>query len=286
MLELNDVTRIYRSKAHTVHALDGVSLTFPSRGMIFVLGKSGCGKTTLLNILGGLDRPDEGEVLINGRSTRDFSAAELDAYRNTCVGFVFQQAHMLHGFSVRENLALAPELQGESVTEAELEAALRAVGLEGLAARCPNELSGGQRQRLALARALIKDPDVILADEPTGALDTQTGEQILRLLQELSKTKTVIVVTHNEEHAERYGDRIIRMSDGRVTSDHVRSNTQGATEKAQERVLTRAHLSFKNVIRIGLSSLFHKKLQLLATVLLCTMAFSLFGVVADRKSVV
>lgn len=291
MLELLHAAKAYRSKAHTVHALDGVSLTLPSSGLIFVLGKSGCGKTTLLNILGGLDRLDEGDLLVNGHSVRDFSPAELDAYRNTCVGFVFQEAPMLSGFSVKENLALATELQGRGVTEGEIEAALRAVGLEGLGLRYPGELSGGQRQRLALARALIKDPDVILADEPTGALDTQTGEQILALFRELSKNKTVIVVTHNEEQAARYGDRIIRMSDGRVVSDSADAGEQGAPEKAEDRKLIQSHLRLKTAVRVGLSALFHKKLQLLATLLLCTVAFSFFGVVAtmstyDRERVI
>lgn len=288
MLELCNVTKTYRSKAHTVYALDGVSLRFPSHGMIFVLGKSGCGKTTLLNILGGLDRPDRGEVLINGRSMRDFSAAELDAYRNTCVGFVFQEAYMLDGFSVRENLRLASELQGKSVTDEEIETALQAVGLEGMAARYPNELSGGQRQRLAIARALIKDPDIILADEPTGALDSQTGEQILALLKELSRRKTVIVVTHNEKQAERYGERLIRMSDGRVVEE---SGEPIPKKKAQACKLIKSHLRAKSAVRLGLSALLHKKLQLLATLLLCTVAFSFFGVVAtmstyDRERVI
>ena len=265
MLELRNISRVSRSKHHVVHALDGIDLTLPAHGLVCVLGKSGCGKSTLLHILGGLDRPDGGELLVNGRPIRDFSRAELDAYRNSCVGFVFQEAHMLSGFSVRENLALAPELQGRGVTEQQIEAALCAVGLEGLADRYPNELSGGQRQRLAMARALIKDPEIILADEPTGALDTKTGEQILELFCELARTKTVIVVTHNEELANRYGDRIIRMSDGRVVSDSAEIEVSSTGEKAQERPLVKSHLSAKSAIRIGLSALFHKKLQLLAT---------------------
>lgn len=288
MLKLCNISKTYRTSTHTVHALDGICLTFPSHGMIFVLGKSGCGKTTLLNILGGLDRPDRGAVLINGRSMRDFSAAELDAYRNTCVGFVFQEAYMLDGFSVRENLCLASELQGRSVTDEEIDAALQAVGLEGMAARYPNELSGGQRQRLAIARALIKDPDIILADEPTGALDSQTGEQILALLKELSRRKTVIVVTHNEKQAERYGERLIRMSDGRVVEE---SGAPIPPKKAQACKLIESHLPAKSAVRIGLSALLHKKLQLLATLLLCTVAFSFFGIVAtmstfDRERVI
>lgn len=284
MLELRNVSRVYRSKHHAVHALDGINLIFPSHGLICVLGKSGCGKSTLLHILGGLDRPDGGELLVNGCSIRDFSRAELDAYRNSCVGFVFQEAHMLSGFSVRENLSLVPELQGRDVTEQQIEAALRAVGLEGLADRYPDELSGGQRQRLAMARALIKDPEIILADEPTGALDTKTGEQILALLGELAKSKTVIVITHNEELAKRYGDRIIRMRDGRVVSDSAGTEASRLNESIQERAFVKSHLSTKSAIRIGLSALFHKKLQLLATVLLCVVAFSFFGVVATMSS--
>ena len=224
MLEIRDIRKTYQTKKGTpTRALDGVSLTFPARGLVFILGKSGSGKSTLLNICGGLDRPDEGEIVVRGRSSKDFSAEDFDSYRNTCVGFVFQEYNVLDEFSVEDNVALALELQNKPRDAQRIARILRDVELEGFAKRRPNTLSGGQKQRVAIARALVKDPQIILADEPTGALDSETGRQVLDTLQKLSADKLVIVVSHDREFAEQYADRIVELQDGKVVSDVTRT---------------------------------------------------------------
>lgn len=220
MLEIRNLTKIYRPKKGVpVKALDGVSLKLEDHGLIFILGKSGSGKSTLLNLLGGLDRFDDGEIIIKGKSSKDFTQADFDSYRNTYVGFVFQEYNILEEFTVGANIALAMELQGHKSTGSELSRILDEVDLSGYAQRKPNELSGGQKQRVAIARALIKNPEIIMADEPTGALDSKTGKQVFDTLKKLSKTKLVIVVSHDRDFAEQYGDRVIELADGRIVSD-------------------------------------------------------------------
>lgn len=220
MLEVRNLTRIYRSKnGQQVKALDGVNLGFPERGMVFILGKSGSGKSTLLNLMGGLDKFDAGEVIIKGRSSRDFSQSDFDSYRNTYLGFIFQEYNILNDFSVGANIALALELQGKKATNEEINRILAQVDMVGYAKRKPNELSGGQKQRIAIARALVKNPEIIMADEPTGALDSNTGKQVFDTLKALSREKLVIIVSHDRDFAEKYADRIIEMADGRVFSD-------------------------------------------------------------------
>jgi ABC-type antimicrobial peptide transport system, ATPase component len=220
MLEVRNLCKTYRSKdGVSVEATKDISLRFPERGMVFLLGRSGSGKSTLLHLLGGLDRYDSGEILINGTSTRDFSNSMMDSYRNTYVGFVFQDYNILPEFNVGANIALALELQGIRATNERINEILREVDLAEYAKRRPNELSGGQLQRVAIARALIKDPDIILADEPTGALDSSTGRQVFETLKRLSKRKLVIIVSHDRDYSEQYADRIIELADGRVISD-------------------------------------------------------------------
>ena len=196
-----------------------VSLKIDKVGMVFLLGKSGAGKSTLLNVLGGLDRVDSGEIIINGKSSKDFSQSDFDSYRNTYLGFIFQEYNILNEFSIAENIALAIELQGRKPTNEEIDNILNQVDLAGLAKRKPNELSGGQKQRVAIARALIKNPQIIMADEPTGALDSKTGKQIFDTLKALSHDKLVLIVSHDREFAEQYADRIIELKDGKVISD-------------------------------------------------------------------
>lgn len=220
MLEVRDIYKTYRpKKGQPVKALDGVSIKFPEKGLVFILGKSGSGKSTLLNVLGGLDKVDEGEIIIKGKSSKDFSQGDFDSYRNTYLGFIFQEYNILNEFTVGENIALALQLQGKKATDDEITNILRQVDLEGYAKRKPNELSGGQKQRIAIARALIKNPEIILADEPTGALDSKTGLQVFDTLKSLSQDKLIIVVSHDREFAEMYGDRVIEMKDGKVISD-------------------------------------------------------------------
>ncbi len=220
MLETKDLVKIYKPKKGVrVTALDHVSIKFPETGMVFLLGKSGSGKSTLLNVLGGLDRYDSGEILIKGKSSRRFRQRHFDSYRNTYVGFIFQEYNILDAFSVGANIALALQLQGVKATNGKINEILREVDLEGYGSRKPNELSGGQKQRVAIARALVKDPKIIMADEPTGALDSNTGRQVLATLKKLSADRLVIVVSHDREFAEQYADRIIELADGRVIRD-------------------------------------------------------------------
>ena len=217
------VTNLYKTydtkKGETVHALKGVSFDLPSKGMVVILGKSGCGKSTLLNILGGLDHFDSGEVECFGKSLKGLSRKELDDYRNSCVGFFFQEYHLIPELDTAENIALPLQLQGQTDTEEKVKSALQQVGMVGFDKRKVEELSGGQKQRVAIARALVKDPKIILADEPTGALDSHSGENILKILKWISQEKLVVLVTHDREFAEQYGDRIVELADGVVISD-------------------------------------------------------------------
>ena len=220
MLEVRNLTKIYSGKGGvTVKALDDVSVVFPETGMVFLLGKSGSGKSTLLNVAGGLDKPDGGEVIVKGKSSKDFSGSDFDSYRNTFIGFVFQEYNILNEFTIEQNIALALQLHSTPNDKKAVADLLEQVDLAGYAKRKPNTLSGGQKQRVAIARALIKEPEIIMADEPTGALDSTTGKQVLDTLKKLSEKKLVIVVSHDREFAEYYGDRIIELKDGKIISD-------------------------------------------------------------------
>ena len=233
MLEVKHLTKVYSGKGGVeVRALDDVSVVFPEKGMVFLLGKSGSGKSTLLNVAGGLDKPDSGEIIVKGRSSMDFSSADFDSYRNTFIGFVFQEYNILNEFTIEQNIALALQLQSKPNDKAAVDALLAQVGLEGYGKRKPNTLSGGQKQRVAIARALIKQPEIIMADEPTGALDSTTGKQVLDTLKELSKEKLIIVVSHDRDFAEYYGDRIIELKDGKILSDVTKtySTASNSTE--------------------------------------------------------
>ena len=204
MLQVRNLVKRYVAKGETVTALNGVSLDFPERGMVFLLGKSGSGKSTLLNISGGLDEPDEGEVIVNGKSSKNFSKSDFDSYRNTYLGFIFQEYNILTELTVAENVALALELQGKPHDVERVEQLLAEVDLAGMGDRRPNTLSGGQKQRVAIARALVKDPEIIMADEPTGALDSKTGAQVFDTLKKLSASKLVIIVSHHRASGWQY----------------------------------------------------------------------------------
>ncbi len=223
MLQIKNLSKTYKTKGGVVtRALDGVSVDFPEKGLVFLLGKSGSGKSTLLNMIGGLDRPDSGEVIVKGRSSKDFSQSDFDSYRNTYIGFIFQEYNILNEFNIEQNISLALQLQGKKNDKDAVDALLKEVDLEGFNKRKPNTLSGGQKQRIAIARALIKDPEIIMADEPTGALDSNTGKQVLEILKRLSQTKLVIIVSHDQDFAEEYGDRIIELKDGKIISDKTK----------------------------------------------------------------
>ena len=225
MLEIRNLKKIYKmKKGVSVNALNNVSIKFPEKGLVFLLGKSGSGKSTLLNLLGGLDKYDSGEIIIKGVSSKDFKQSHFDSYRNTYVGFIFQEYNVLEEFSVGANIALALELQNKKATDQQINKILEEVDLTGFGNRKPNELSGGQKQRVAIARALVKNPQIIMADEPTGALDSNTGKQVFDTLKKLSKDKLIIVVSHDREFAETYGDRIIELADGKVIRDVEKNN--------------------------------------------------------------
>ena len=233
MLEVRDLQKTYRPKHGVpVRAIDGISLALPERGMVFLLGKSGSGKSTLLNLLGGLDRYDGGDILVYGKSTKDFRQVHFDSYRNTYVGFIFQEYNLLDEFSVGANIALAIELQGRRAEDAEINEILREVDLVGYGNRRTNELSGGQKQRVAIARALVKKPKIIMADEPSGALDEKTGRAVFQTLKKLSAERLVVVVSHDREFAETYGDRIIELADGRVIDDRTLLDEERASAPA------------------------------------------------------
>ncbi len=222
MLRIKNVTKNYTvAKELQVRALDNFSLNFRKNEFVAVLGPSGCGKTTLLNIIGGLDNFGDGDVLVGGRSIKNFRGRDMDEYRNRSVGFVFQGYNLVPNLNVLGNVTLALSLQGvpKKEREGKARAALKKVGLEGQMKKRPNQLSGGQMQRVAIARAIVNDPEIILADEPTGALDSETGEVIAELLKELSKDRLVITVTHNGDLARRYATRIVNLLDGRLVSD-------------------------------------------------------------------
>lgn len=219
MLELINVKKVYKTSAGDVAALDGVSIRFPEKGMVFVTGKSGSGKTTLLNVVGGLDGIDSGEIEVYGKKFSEFTADEYDSYRNTLIGFIFQEYNLLPDYNIEKNVGIANELQGvESDSEA-VKNVLHSVDIDSYEGRNPSQLSGGQKQRVAIARALIKNPKIIMADEPTGALDSVTGIQVVEELKRLSKEKLVIVISHDLELANKYADRIIRLVDGKVVED-------------------------------------------------------------------
>lgn len=233
MLELKNITKRYEAGEFSVDALKGISLQFRSSEFVSVLGPSGCGKTTLLNIVGGLDKYSDGDLVINGTSTKQFNDRDWDSYRNHSVGFVFQSYNLIPHQTVLQNVELALALSGinynERVTRAK--AALDKVGLAGMYHKRPNEMSGGQMQRVAIARAIVNNPDIILADEPTGALDTETSVQVMEILKEISKDRLVVMVTHNPDLAEKYSTRIVRMLDGNLVDD---SNPLSAEELQTE----------------------------------------------------
>lgn len=262
MLQLNNITKDYISGDTVVNALKGISLSFREHEFVSILGQSGCGKTTMLNIIGGLDRYTDGDLIIGGRSTKEFKDKDWDSYRNHKIGFIFQSYNLIPHQTVLSNVELALTLSGVSKTERRKRAveALEMVGLGDQINKKPNQMSGGQMQRVAIARALVNDPDIILADEPTGALDSETSVQVMDILKKISDNKLIIMVTHNAELAEQYSSRIIRLLDGKVTDDTAPyeipagkeiSPVAGALDKKEKvsmSFFTALSLSFKNLL--------------------------------------
>lgn len=255
MLELKKITKSYKTGNFTQQALDEISLKFRKNEFVSILGPSGSGKTTLLNIIGGLDRYDSGDLIINNKSTKDYKENDWNAYRNNCIGFIFQSYNLINHITILENVEMGMTLSGVPNKEKVRRAieALEKVGLADHIHKRPNQLSGGQMQRVAIARALANDPDIILADEPTGALDTKTSEQIMELIKTISKDKLVIMVTHNRELAEKYSTRIVEVKDGKLLKDSnpvkekEESNNRFQIKKTSMNFLTALNLSFNNI---------------------------------------
>lgn len=225
MIKISKLSKIYISKDKTAHvALKNINIKFNETGMVFVVGKSGSGKTTLLNIIGGLDKPDSGDLIIDGRSTKSFTGRDYDCYRNSYVGFIFQEFNLIESLNVEENIRFSSELINKKISHGQIDNILKLVGLSGLNNRKINELSGGQRQRVAIARILTKECKYIFADEPTGSLDTKVGKQIFELLKKMSKNKLVVIVSHDMESALKYADRIIQLKNGEIVKDVTRNN--------------------------------------------------------------
>lgn len=260
MLQLKDVVKKYGSGDNVVTALNGVSITFRENEFVAILGHSGCGKTTMLNIIGGLDKYTSGDLIINGVSTKQYKDRDWDAYRNHSIGFVFQSYNLIPHQTVLANVELALTISGVSKSERKRRAkeALEKVGLGSQLNKKPNQMSGGQMQRVAIARALINNPDILLADEPTGALDSETSVQVMELLKEIAKDKLVIMVTHNPELAEEYANRIVRVKDGNIVDD---SNPFEPTEKdiPKTEKKKRVSMSFGTAVSLSLNNLMTKK---------------------------
>ena len=275
VLELKGITKDYPSGDTVVHALKGISVTFRDQEFVSILGQSGCGKTTLLNIIGGLDQYTRGDLVINGRSTKSYLDRDWDTYRNHSVGFVFQSYNLIPHQTVISNVEMALVLSGTPKAERRrrAEEALRRVGLGEHLKKKPNQLSGGQMQRVAIARAIVNDPEIILADEPTGALDTETSVEVMEILKELSRDRLVIMVTHNPQLAEEYSDRIVRISDGLITSDTApvdAARERLTPEQVQAHAVADAkkgkrQMSFRSALSLSANNLMTKKGRTLLT---------------------
>ncbi|MDR1906033.1 MAG: ATP-binding cassette domain-containing protein [Clostridiales bacterium] len=301
MLELKNISKTYKSKrSNDCAAVRNISVNFGDSGLVFVCGKSGSGKSTLLNLMSGMDMADSGEIIIEGKSSKDFKQPDFDIYRNTYVGFVFQDFNIIEELSIKENIAMSLKLQGRDADDESIKNALRQVGLEGYESRRSSELSGGQRQRISIARALIKNPKIIFADEPTGSLDAATGVQIFELFKELSKTRLVIIVSHDADSALVYGDRLIEMNDGVVVSDKTKvsdvdlgrikfeyqrridrsfvatQDESGSKNKPRfESIKTK--LPIKHALKISVSNFKQRKGRFFITILLTVVALAVFG---------
>ena len=269
MLELKNIKKDYPIGGEKVEALKGIDLQFRKSEFVSILGPSGCGKTTLLNIIGGLDQYTSGDLVINGKSTKDFKDRDWDAYRNHSVGFVFQSYNLIPHQTVLQNVELALTLSGVSKTERRRRAkeALEQVGLGNQLKKKPGEMSGGQMQRVAIARAIVNNPDIILADEPTGALDTETSLQVMEILKDISKDRLIIMVTHNPDLAERYSTRIVRILDGRLTDDsaplseeEIKREREAEKKKAEkDKSSKKPSMSLGTSFGLSLKNLFTKK---------------------------
>ena len=258
MLKLENIKKTYKTGSFLQHALKNINLEFRENEFVAILGPSGSGKTTLLNVIGGLDNYDGGDLIINGKSTKKFKSSDWDAYRNNSVGFIFQSYNLIPHISILENVEMGMTLSGVGTKKRKRKALelLKKVGLKQHAHKKPNQLSGGQMQRVAIARALANNPDIILADEPTGALDTKTSKQIMDLIKEISKEKLVIMVTHNPELAADYATRVVKMQDGVITDD---TNPISKTKTKEKFKLKKTSMNFLTALKLSFNNIRTKK---------------------------
>lgn len=283
MITLQNINKTYKSKnKKKTLALDNVSLNLPNQGLVFILGKSGSGKTTLLNILGGLDSFDSGEMVVDGKNISQFKEKDFDNYRKSYVGFIFQDFNLLDEFNVKQNIELALRLEGRESKEEDISGLLQEMDLTNIETKFPSELSGGQKQRIAIARALIKNPKMILADEPCGSLDDETGENIIQILKKQSEDRLVVVVSHDRSMAQKYADQIIEIRDGKIIQE--RNNRQTPFEKPILLEKETCNLSKKSglplsySIKMGLHYLSTRKIRLFFAVLFSFLSLSLFSI--------
>ena len=283
MLQLKDIVKKYNTGGTEVEVLKKVNISFRESEFVSILGASGSGKTTLLNIIGGLDKYSSGDMLLMGRSTKEFTDRDWDSYRNGTIGFVFQSYNLIGHLSVIENVKLALSISGESNKENDIKAkrVLEDVGLGDHLYKKPNQLSGGQMQRVAIARALVTNPKVILADEPTGALDSKTSVQIMELIKEISKEKLVIMVTHNPELARKYSDRIVSVKDGEIIED---TNPYFEQEENNGYKLKKTAMAFSSAIKSSFKNLLTKKFRSLMTVVASSIGIISIGLVLAISS--
>ena len=275
MIQITNLKKDYTSKTGvTTNALKGINLNIREKGLVFIIGKSGSGKSTLLNVLGGLDNITEGQILINNKDLTKFNEKELDSYRNTYVGFVFQDFNLLEQYSVSENIELANSLQGKETYKEELENLLTKLEINEFKDRKINELSGGQKQRVSIARALIKKPNLLLCDEPTGNLDINTGAQIFNVLQEISKERLVIVVSHDLDSARKYANRIIQIEDGNIVNDANAIQEETVTNNIE---LIKSKLPIKYAFKMVKKNLLLKKKKLFATIIIAAFTLIFMG---------
>ncbi|UQS82151.1 ABC transporter ATP-binding protein/permease [Bombilactobacillus folatiphilus] len=278
MLELQHIKKYFTVGDTTTKALDDVSVAFRSQEFVSILGPSGSGKTTMLNIIGGLDKYDSGDLIIDGKSTKTFADDDWDAYRNNTVGFIFQNYNIINHLSILDNVSLGMTLSGVSTSEKKQRAqeALERVGLKEHISKKPSQLSGGQLQRVAIARALANDPQILLADEPTGALDTQTSNEIMQLIKDLSKERLVVMVTHNPDLAHQYSDRIIEFSDGKIQND---SRPYQERDDETHFQLVRTKMSFWTALKLSFTNIKTKKGRTFLTILASSIGIISIGIV-------
>ena len=285
MLELNHINKTYKSKkGKTTKALKDISINFESRGLTFILGTSGSGKSTLLNLIGGLDKCDNGEIKFLNKNISCLSTKELDSYRNKYVGFIFQEFNLLDEYDVYNNIILPLRLQKKAVDQEKVNHILKVLQIENLKTRNINELSGGQKQRIAIARALVKEPMIILADEPTGNLDDDTGTQVMDLLKNISKKCLVIVVSHNKSMAFKYADRILQINNGVIIDDKQLSYQNTEIDSKRKFNIGKTKLPFFDGFKLGIHSIISKKLKFSFTLLLIIFSLLLFGIARTISS--